>query len=50
MKTLLLATAAVLSLGFAGAASATEIGPQVSKETNVAQAGCYYRYFYVTDG
>ncbi len=53
MKTLLtLAAAAALSLGLAGTASATDaaIGPQVTKEMGVAQAGCYYRYFYVTNG
>ena len=53
MKSIILATVAALSLGFAGTASATtvaEIGPQISKEANVAQAGCYYQYFYVTNG
>jgi len=55
MKTLATLTAAIaLSIGLAGTASAAqpgaEIGPQVSKETSIAQAGCYYRYFYVTNG
>jgi hypothetical protein len=50
--------AASLSLGLAGPASATapaatagaEFGPEVSSETSIAPAACYYRYFYVTDG
>ena len=55
MKTILTLTAAIaLSIGLAGTASANqpgaEIGPQVSTESNIAPAGCYYRYFYVTDG
>ena len=55
MKTLAtLAAVAALSLGLAGTASATspdaEIGPKVGTEASVAQAGCHYRYFYVTDG
>ena len=50
MKNIILASVAALSLGFANTASATEIGPQIGKETNVAQAGCYYQYFYVTNG
>jgi len=57
MKTLLTLTAvAALSLGLAGTASATapgaEIGPQLTTESSIAQAGhrCYYRYFYVTNG
>ena len=55
MKTILTLTAAIaLSIGLAGTASAAqpgaEIGPQIGKETNIAQAACYYRYFYVTDG
>ena len=50
MKNIILASVAALSLGLAGTASATEIGPKVSTETNVAQAGCYYQYFYVTNG
>jgi hypothetical protein len=55
MKTLATLTAAIaLSIGLAGTASATqpgaEIGPQFSKETSIAQAACYYRYFYVSNG
>jgi hypothetical protein len=57
MKTLATLTAAIaLSIGLAGAAAAAQpgagIGPQVSNETGIAQAGhrCYYRYFYVTNG
>jgi hypothetical protein len=52
MKSIILATVAALSLGLAGTASATtaEIGPQISKDANVAQAGCYYQYFYVSNG
>ena len=66
MKTIVtLAAAAVLSLGLAGTASANvsdEIGPQVSTESSVANAGyswyyrqgwrgrCFYRYLYVTNG
>ena len=55
MKTLATLTAAIaLSIGLAGTASATspdsEIGPQITKESSIAQTGCYYRYFYVTDG
>jgi hypothetical protein len=55
MKTLATLTAAIaLSIGLAGAASAkspdAEIGPQITKESSIAQAACYYRYFYVTDG
>ena len=55
MKSLLtLAAAAALSIGLAGTAAAAspdaEIGPQITKENSVAQAYCYYRYFYVTDG
>jgi hypothetical protein len=55
MKTLLTLTAAIaLSIGLAGTASAAapgaEIGPQITKESGIAQAGCYYRYFYVTNG
>ncbi len=56
MKTLAtLAAVAALSIGLAGTASATspdaEIGPQITqKETSIAQAACFYRYFYVTDG
>ena len=55
MKTIItLAAAAALSLGVAGTASATSpdatIGSKVSTEQGVAQAGCYYRHFYVTDG
>ena len=55
MKTLATLTAAIaLSIGLAGTASATspgaEIGPQITKENSIAQATCFYRYFYVTDG
>ena len=55
MKTIAtLAAVAALSLGLAGTASATtpdsEIGPKVSTESSIAKAGCFYRYFYVTDG
>ena len=55
MKTLMTLTAAIaLSIGLAGTASAKEpgsdIGPQVSTESSIAQAGCYYRYIYVTNG
>lgn len=57
MKTLLTLTAAIaLSIGLVGTASATspdaEIGPQITKESSIEQAGhrCYYRYFYVTNG
>ena len=51
MKTLLTLTAVIaLSIGLAGTASANEIGPKVSTEQGVAQAGCYYRYIYVTNG
>jgi hypothetical protein len=67
MKTILaLTAAAALSLGLAGTASAAtpahEIGPQVSTDSNVVQAGyywqrgsfwrgnCFYRYVYVSNG
>lgn len=53
MKTLMTLTAAIaLSIGLAGTASANDsaIGPQITKESGIAQAGCYYRYFYVTNG
>jgi len=55
MKTLATLTAAIaLSIGLAGTAAASqlgaEIGPQITKESSIAQAYCYYRYFYVTDG
>jgi hypothetical protein len=67
MKTIstLAAAAMALSLGFAGPAAAettTEIGPQVSTDSNIANAGyywyyrqgwrgrCFYRYLYVTNG
>ena len=55
MKTLATLTAAIaLSIGLAGTASAAQpgadIGPRITKETSIAQAACYYRYFYVTNG
>lgn len=62
MKTIILATVAALSLGVAGTASATEIGPQIGTDTSVEQAAiywqkgsfwrgnCLYRYIYVTNG
>ena len=55
MKTIItFAAAAALSLGLAGTAAANSpdatIDPKVSTEQGVAPAGCYYRYFYVTDG
>ena len=53
MKTLATLTAAIaLSIGLAGTASANDsaIGPQVQKESSVANTACYYRYFYVTNG
>ena len=55
MKTIVTFAAAVaLSIGLAGTASATSpeaaIGPQITKDSGIAQAGCYYRYFYVTNG
>ena len=55
MKTILTLTAAIaLSIGLVGTASATSpdaaIGPQVAKESSVANTACYYRYFYVTNG
>ncbi len=50
-----LAAVAALSIGLAGTTSAAtpdaELGPQITKkETSIAQAACFYRYFYVTDG
>jgi hypothetical protein len=67
MKTILsLAAAAALALGLSGTASAAtpahEIGPQISSDANVVQAGhywrrgsfwrgnCFYRYVYVSNG
>ena len=54
MKNILLAAAAVISLGLAGTASAAppeaEIGFKNDGQSLITQAGCYYRYFYVTNG
>ena len=52
--TLLTAVAAIaLSLGAVSAKADTasnDIGISVEKNTSIAQAGCYYQYFYVYNG
>ena len=65
MKTIATIAAAALAFGLSGTASAStidQLGPQISADQNVTQAGyywyytqgwrgnCFYKYIYVTNG